>query len=422
MTVELTGAAWWLFGLVTAATLLGGTAAIWVMSVVRLLRAPPPLRQQLAWLLCAVVPLFIIGLATRWQGFSIGIPVAVAVGVLRYRLLDIEITLRRGLVYAVLTGAVVAVYLVTTELVGSRLRNGPVPGVVAAGLVAVGLSPVRERVQRGVDRLLCRDRRDPMRAVTRISDTVAAAGEPGDLLPSVLSSVADASRAPGAAVLFPDGQPMAVVGVQAAGPSCPLRVGGQDVGARRVTDRSPGERYGERDSALAAGDGRTAAALLGRVRAEAATAVLEVRQILDDLRPARLDDAGLAVALRRHVAVASGGVIVELVLPAALPPLGSRIEIAALRIAQEALPNVVRHSCAGKARLALATPDGSLRIEVSDDGIGFAVSGLVVDGSPQGVGLSSMRHRAEALGGRLEVSTGTTGTVLVATLPLQVSP
>jgi len=452
---------------VTALSLLGGTIAIWVLTVARLVHARSPERQQLAWLVCLVIPFFLLGFATRFQGFAVALPVAVAVGVLRYRLLGIEVVLRRGLVYAVLTLTVIGVFLVVTAIAGSRLDHGPLPGVVAAPLVAVGLTPLRERVQRGVDRLVYGDRRDPMRAITRVGDSVAASGEPQDLLPAVLMTVRNAVQAPGAAVLSPEGRIVAAHGTAREGADLPLRVSGQQVGTLRMAARSPREQYTDADLRLLAaltpqvavvvrpldlaealeaergrvvaatraerdrlrrdlhdglgpslsgislglqalgtawtvGDEPTASDLLGRVRAEAHTAVGEVGRILDGLRPAALDDAGLVAAMRRHADTVAPGVSVELDVVTALP-LPPEVETAAYRIAQEALTNVVRHAHAGRARVALATEDGALRIEVADDGHGF-----MTGQSPQspGVGLASMRHRADTLGGTLDVRTG----------------
>jgi len=250
------------FVAVTATLFLGGTLAIWVMSIVRFARSRPPERQQLAWLLCAVIPLFLVGFFSPWQlGSAVvafAVPVAIAVGVFRHNLFGIEVVLRRGLVFAVLTASVVVVYLVVTGVAGSRLDRGPFPGVVAAGLVAVGLLPLRERVQRGVDRLVYGDRRDPMRAVTRFGDSVAAAGEPEDLLPAVLATVTTAVRAPGAAVLAPDGRVLVTQGAAAEGAALPLRVSGHDVGTLVVAARTPGEPYTE-------GDRRVLAALAPQV-------------------------------------------------------------------------------------------------------------------------------------------------------------
>jgi len=170
------------------------------------------------------------------------------------------------------------------------------------------------------------------------------------------------------------------------------------------------------DTALATRDDATAATLLSRVRAEAGIAVGEVRRILDDLRPAALDEVGLAAAVARHARAVGSGVLIEFDVASAMPPLPTQVEIAAYRIAQESLTNVTRHAGASHACLTLAVDQGVLRLQVADDGHGFE------PGPQQGVGLQSMRHRAETLGGSLEVTTGNHGTTVVATLPLDGRP
>jgi signal transduction histidine kinase len=165
-------------------------------------------------------------------------------------------------------------------------------------------------------------------------------------------------------------------------------------------------------TALAVGDEPTATDLLGRIRAESGTAAGEIRRILDDLRPAALDDADLAMAIRRHTDEIIASPPVKVDIASTLAPLSPRVETAAYRIAQEALTNVARHAAAEHTRLALTTNDDALRMEITDDGRGFDLS------RASGVGLTSMRHRAETLGGTLEVTTGETGTSVVAILPL----
>jgi signal transduction histidine kinase len=205
-----------------------------------------------------VVPFLLVAFLTpSVPGFlALGflIPVAVAVGVLRYGLLGIETVLRRGLVYGLLTAVVVAVYLAVTAVAGTQLDRGPLPGVVAAALVAVGLTPLRERLQVAVDRLVYGDRRDPMRAVTRLGDRVAAAGE-SDLLPVVLATVTDAVRAPGASLVGADGTVLAACGShtpEGTAEVVPLRVGGRELGVLQVATRGPGEPYSDGDRRLLA--------------------------------------------------------------------------------------------------------------------------------------------------------------------------
>src|SRR4029453_8664891 len=129
----------------------------------------------------------------------------------------------------------------------------------------------------GGARLVLGDRRDPMRAVTRLGDRMAAAGET-DLLPTVLATVTDAVRTPGAAVIAPDGSVLASHGADPAGGGgelLGLRVGGRDLGTLQVAPRTPGEPY--RD-----GDRRLLAALAPQV-----AAVVHALELGEALEPER---------------------------------------------------------------------------------------------------------------------------------------
>ena len=174
---------------------------------------------------------------------GLSIPLAIAVGILRYGMLDI--VLRPVIVYGGLTAVVVAVFVAVSALAGSALERGPLPGVIAAALVAVGLTPARDRVQRGADRFVYGERRDPMRAVVRLGDGVESA-DPQSLLDVVVASVADAVRAPGASVTGRVGQLLAMHGaVPQTAVTFPLVVAGDSVGApegrarRRPPTRPP---------------------------------------------------------------------------------------------------------------------------------------------------------------------------------------
>ena len=142
----------------------------------------------------------------------------------------------------------------------------------------------------------------------------------------------------------------------------------------------------------------------------------ELSGLIDELRPAALHGRGLAGALREHVGDWSRrtGIGAE-VLVRGEQQIPLAIEQALLRIAQEALANVGRHSGAERAHVLLACEDGRLTLEIRDDGRGFDPAT-----APRGVGLGSMRERAESLpGGRLEVESAPgAGTRLRATCRL----
>lgn len=236
--------------------LAAASIAIWIGTAVRLVRSRPPQRQQLAWLVAVLVPfgatMFFLDNRIISNAVGVLVPVAVAVGVLRYRLLGIDLVLRRWLVYGTLTLAVTAAYLGTTTLAGSALGHGPLPGLVAAALVAVGLTPLRDHLQRAVDRFVYGDRRDPMRALARVGDRMATGADTsGDLLTSVLTATAEAVRAPGAELLGTDGVLLARSGSDLSRGTdatiIPLRLSGAAVGTLKIADRTDGESYASPD-------------------------------------------------------------------------------------------------------------------------------------------------------------------------------
>ena len=93
-------------------------------------------------------------------------------------------------------------------------------------------------------------------------------------------------------------------------------------------------------------------------------------------------------------------------------PLPAAVKVAAYRIAAEALTNVVRHAGARSCRVRLATGDGALLVEVTDDGTG------IPSDAPAGVGLLSLRERAAELGGTEVTCPAGGGTAVRARLPL----
>lgn len=150
--------------------------------------------------------------------------------------------------------------------------------------------------------------------------------------------------------------------------------------------------------------------LLRQAREDVSTALADVRRLVHDLRPPALDDVGLLgavgqVADRLPFPVRVGGA-----LPDGLP---AAVEVAAYRIASEALTNVAKHAQASTAEADFSVFSDMLVVEVVDDGIG------ITPGTPSGVGLVSLRERAAELGGRCEIECPATGgTTVRAYLPL----
>jgi signal transduction histidine kinase len=156
--------------------------------------------------------------------------------------------------------------------------------------------------------------------------------------------------------------------------------------------------------------------LVSRLRSEVAGSLEETRRIIDDLRPSALDDGDLEAALRRRAEVLeASGIGVDVDLAPDLPALPAAVAAAVFRIAEEALTNVVRHSAAGHARLALYRTGAEVVLEVEDDGCG---PGSEREG---GVGIGSMRDRAERLEGSFEIMPADPGTRVRVALPLEVT-
>jgi signal transduction histidine kinase len=161
-------------------------------------------------------------------------------------------------------------------------------------------------------------------------------------------------------------------------------------------------------------DPAAARTLLGGLKTQAQSAVADIRRLVYALRPPALDDLGLLGAIGETAAqYSNNGLRISVEAPGRLPPLPAAVEVAAYRIVQEALTNVVRHAEASECviRLALDEADRTLSLEIRDDGCGLPERG-------RGVGVASMRERAAELGGECVVeSFSAGGTRVRASLP-----
>jgi signal transduction histidine kinase len=156
--------------------------------------------------------------------------------------------------------------------------------------------------------------------------------------------------------------------------------------------------------------------LVAKVKHQTQLAIGEIRRLVDDLRPAALDELGLIAALREQAAHYNqlGALRVEVDAPNSLPSLPAAVEVAAYRIAVEGLRNAARHAEARRCAIQLRLDDG-LTVDISDDGKGVSAQ------ARPGVGINSMRERAAELGGTCAISTAPQGgTRVFARLPLAV--
>jgi signal transduction histidine kinase len=165
---------------------------------------------------------------------------------------------------------------------------------------------------------------------------------------------------------------------------------------------------------LAATDAGAVDRLLAELADQTRTAIDDIRRVAYQLRPPALDQLGLVGALSQDARrLAPTTAVYEVSAASAMEGLPAAVEVAAYRIGLEALTNVAHHSGATRAWLDLSLTDDSLLVEVRDNGRGTQTT------ERSGVGLTSMRERAEELGGRLQLGEAPEGGVSVrAWLPL----
>lgn len=421
----------------------------------------------------------------------VGIVVAAGIAILRHGLYDIDIVINRTLVYSTLTVGTMALYVIIVSLFGSlfQVRYRSLVAFLGTGMVAVLFQPLREHLQRGVNRLMYGERDDPYAVLSHLGRRLEETLSPEATLPTIAETVAQALKLPYVALASKrDGEltTVASYGLPVDDPiHLPLIYQSETIGEMVLTPRTSGESFtpAERrlleDIALQAGiaahavqltddlrrlaadlqrsrerlvsaqeeerrrlrrdlhdglgpqlasltlkldaarnylthDPTTADALLIELKAQTQTAIADIRRLVYDLRPPALDELGLVGALREHTNAfdRSNGLAVSVDAPRDVPTLPAAVEVAAYRIALEALTNVTRHAHAHECVVRLAL-NGDLQLEVADDGVGLP------DAFQAGVGLASMRERAAELGGTFAIEGRPEGgTCVLVHLPL----
>ncbi|MGW0876124.1 sensor histidine kinase [Streptomyces sp. NPDC002740] len=404
----------------------------------------------------------------------LGPPASVAVAMLRHRLFDVELVLGRAIVFAVLSALVLGVY--AAVVVGARLiAPGSLTGTCLIAFTALLAANGRGAVQAAVDRTLFGHRHDPYAVVAHVGRQVAPASEPTEAMQHLVDALRSALRLPYAAFESPavaaaSGRPAAGAGWRAF----PCRALGRELGVLRVGRRSVNDPWTAKEQAAVeevadrAGTLAYAAGLVEdiagsrsrilsvreeerrRLRADlhdgigpslAGTAhqldalarriddphlagcvrtlrdrlrstVVDLRTVVQGLRPAVLDQLGLPGALRELLAGYDTPVC-RSSTDGACHSLPAAVEVAAYAIAAEAVSNAVRHSAAGRLELTARMEDTVLILSIRDNGRGIPPK------HKAGVGLRSMKERAAEIGGRLEVTTAPgEGTLVRASLPV----
>jgi len=491
-----------LLGYVAWPLIVVGIFGALVALVVRFRRSRGVEREQLKWLAygsaMAILSLTAVSAwaATRpndpaayelnigsvWVALTI-IVIAAGIAILRHRLYDIDLIINRTLVYGALSAGVVGLYVLLVGSLGALFQSSGnlVIALLATGLAAFLVQPLRARLQRSVNRLMYGERDDPYAVLSRLSQQLKTTLAPTAVLPSIAEAVGQTLKLPYVALALRQGNRLEIAAAygRPAGDSVqlPLVYQAETVGQLLVAPRAPGETFTPaelrllEDIALQAGvaahavrltadlqrarerlvtareeerrrlrrdlhdglgpqlasltltlaaarellrhDVDAADMLLQELSIHTQAAITDIRRVVYDLRPPALDDLGLVLALREQVAhYSQAGLQITVAAPEHLPALPAAVEVAAYRIVQEALTNVVRHaqaqSCSVRLRLGNA-----LDVEVRDDGVGLPSGGRA------GVGLTSLRERTAELGGTCQIDSAPgRGTCIRARLPL----
>lgn len=408
------------------------------------------------------------------------LPAALAAAVVRYSWYDLDLTINRVLVWTALTAIVAAGFVLLVALLNLAVPGTAVtwPELLVLLVFAFTVEPLRHRLQAGVSRLLFGRRSAPLEAVSDLSKSMSRATtiESGEML---CRAVATTLQLPWAAILDLDGKTTAQWGRRLDDMRrLPLQLGERRLGDLAVCPRRIGERWTRAERAILDGMAAQVAvavetmtlasrlrrsqqrvvasgeeerqrlrhdlhdglgpALVGlrlqiaacaqtsrddalssalhQVADEVGQCVAEVGRVLDGLRPAALDH-GLLHAIRyeaRRLSSTSTNISVTATEPP--PAVADTVEIAAYRIACEAIANAVKHAGATTVcvdiRPSRTTAGLYCILTVADNGHGLGPE------RADAIGLLSMQHRAEDAGGKLTVtSIHGAGVTITAELP-----
>jgi signal transduction histidine kinase len=161
----------------------------------------------------------------------------------------------------------------------------------------------------------------------------------------------------------------------------------------------------EAAAGLMRADPARAEAEIDRVRELARETQVELRSLIFELRPPRLEADGLVATVGKDLEVLgrAHGLKADLRVDGT-PELDSAVEVELYRVVQEALNNAVRHAQAETVAVEIDARDDGVMVTVRDDGVGFDPGARAI--RERRLGLTSMRERAESLGGTFSVETG----------------
>ncbi|MBB5874413.1 signal transduction histidine kinase [Allocatelliglobosispora scoriae] len=410
-------------------------------------------------------------------------PAAVLVVVLRQQLWGIDLAVQRTLVWLLMTAVVIAGYTGGVLLLDRVLpADSFVPKVLVTAVLAAAFQPLRQWVQRRVDRLVHGEGREPL--MRQVVQRLGSAGHDEPMIDTVASAIASSLRLDRVTItVYPLGSaPGAAAGAVPGSGGPPVRVplvSGERTVGELVAWPRPGERLGGRaaaaladlapvagavvdlavtNEALAGSRRRLAEArdeerrtlrrdlhdglgpalsgiglglaatrnllhrdlaaaeqLLERLTEEMNQRAESVRHLARALLPADLADGDLLPALHTLAErYALAGFAVTVSVDPSQRQLSGEVATAVYGVVAEAVRNVHRHARVERCDVLVETQDGELQVTVVDHGTGPTA------GRSAGMGLQSMRERADAVGGSLTVEpTRPTGTTVRLRVPRQ---
>jgi signal transduction histidine kinase len=401
------------------------------------------------------------------------LPASVVAAVMEPPRIDVDIAIRRSVVYGALSLVILAVYIAVAASVGvaagAQLGLSVEVAVVLTVVVAILFQPARRRLQALADRWVFGARPTKYEVVTDFGVTIEQATEPSELLPRlvetikralrltwVTASLDDGSRAQagdvtGDSVLrVPLGAGDEQVGEIVCGPKTEGRLGDEDIQlvrtlagqlalavrnarlAGRIVNAAESERRriernihdGAQQELVALvaklGMARSAAAqgglspdVIDDMRMEAQQILSQLRELAQGIHPSVLSDGGILEAVEDRCARLPLEVTLESSEGLRARRFGDNIEGAAYFFVTESLANVLKHADATRATISLSVDDGQLQLGVADNGRGF-------DPDVDSVGgLAGLRDRIRALGGTVTIASRPgLGTRISASLPV----
>ncbi len=319
LELEISPVVSWTFLALGFAMLLGTVAASITLLVRRLRRAIGQERDQLRILVFAsvvasvmflpsfVLPLFLDWFQTQaaWAIAGAGVllvPVSVGVAILRHRLLDIDVVIRRTVIVALLGAFITAVYVAIVVGVGTLVGNraSPVLSAAAAALVALAFQPVLRRARRVANRLVYGERATPYEVLSALADRMGETYGVSDLLPRIARVVAEGTGARRTAVWLRVGEELRAAAVWPTGDAMPVvSVPGDRLPPLPTGHAVPVRHQGELLGALSLDKlaeeplSSTEEKLLGDVASQSGLALRnvrlteELRELVEELRASR---------------------------------------------------------------------------------------------------------------------------------------